>query len=82
MTPRVSRILKVHKLSKALTLPILDFDLFCRHLLIKYGILGLSGVMKMAKPDTKADTKRNVSNASYASDAVYKPTNSGISRWC
>jgi len=44
-----------------------------------------SEVMKhphLLNPDTKADTKRYACNASYASDAVYKPLNSDISRWC
>jgi len=34
------------------------------------------------KPDTNADTKRYACNSSYASYPVYKPANSGISRWC
>jgi len=34
------------------------------------------------KPDKKADTKRYVFYAPYASNAVNKPVISGISRWC
>lgn len=53
-------------------MPVFGFDSFCRHLLIRYEIF--ARVWKMAKPDTKADTKPYVCNASYLSDASCNPT--------